>query len=185
MANSAGMGGGQVYPPPHGQAAVNQQHPPNNWADNDANTLLVVATLITTLTYQLGSNVPGGYWQDTQLSADGKTELHRTGDPVMRDLHRPRYWVFMAASWMGFAGSMLMTLSLLVRMPVISRQVRWSFAVAYASLVLTFIVSQSGTHLSLDILVWAVVVAFLWLMTSVRPEHRARIVGCLCCAGDN
>ncbi|GJN08428.1 hypothetical protein PR202_ga26343 [Eleusine coracana subsp. coracana] len=188
MDNDAGMTG-PIYPPlpppPMMQghvAAHRQQHPPNNWAGNDANTLLVVATLITTLTYQLGSSVPGGYWQDTLLSPDGKRVLHLAGDPVMRDLHQKRYWVFMAASWVGFAGSMLMTLSLLVRMPVNSRHVRWSFAVAYSSLVLTFIVSQSHTHLSLDILIWAIVLAFLWVLTSVRPEHRTSRT---CCDDDN
>lgn len=225
-------------PQPHGQtvrAAGNHQHQhqqrrpaaANNWADNDANTLLVVATLITTLTYQLGSSIPGGYWQDTQLPEDGKRP-HTAGDPVMRDLHPQRlvkdtarvpiswssnlsidrstaslllnpsdrstrtgggracrYWVFMVASWMGFAGSMLMTLSLLVRMPVDSRHVRWSFAVAYSSLVLTFRLSQPKTHISLDILIWVAVTAFLWLMISVRTEHRARIVHLFCCTGDN
>lgn len=131
--NNGVLGGGQMYPyPPPGTMAPPEhgvvEHPPavnqNNWGGNDANTLLVVATLITTLAYQLGCNVPGGYWQDTKMSDDGKRVIHLAGDPVMRDLHRPRYWVFMAASWMGFLGSMLMTLSLLVRMPVDSRQVR-------------------------------------------------------------
>ncbi|TVU47685.1 hypothetical protein EJB05_07291, partial [Eragrostis curvula] len=154
------------------------QPPPNSWVGNDSNTLLVVATLITTLTYQLGTNIPGGYWQDTVIK-DGK--LHQAGDPIMRDLHRPRYWVFMAASWVGFAGSMLMTLSLLVRMPVNSRHVRWSFAVAYSSLVLTFIVSQPRTHLSVDIIVWAAVVAFLWVTVSLKPEHRMRAIQALFC----
>ncbi|RCV45568.1 hypothetical protein SEVIR_9G468400v4 [Setaria viridis] len=196
----AGMGEDPMYPlppppmmeapQPHGHVratANHQQQRPaaaNNWAGNDANTLLVVATLITTLTYQLGSSIPGGYWQDTQLPVDGKRP-HTAGDPVMRDLHPQRYWVFMVASWMGFAGSMLMTLSLLVRMPVDSRHVRWSFAVAYASLVLTFRLSQPKTHISLDILIWVAVTAFLWLMISVRTEHRARIVRLFCCAGDN
>ncbi|OEL14029.1 hypothetical protein BAE44_0024949 [Dichanthelium oligosanthes] len=200
----AGMGGGgHMYPPPHPppmmvvqpdghghwHAAANhhqqqQQRPANSWAGNDANTLLVVATLITTLAYQLGSNIPGGYWQDTQPAANGQ-QGHTAGDPVMRDLHPQRYWVFMVASWTGFAGSMLMTLSLLVRMPVESRHVRWSFAVAYASLVLTFRLSQPKTHISLDILIWVAVTAFLWLMISVRAEHRARIVRFFCCAGAN
>ncbi|KAL6907542.1 hypothetical protein ACP4OV_002581 [Aristida adscensionis] len=185
------MGGGhQMYPPTAPPMMMAPPPPPpqrpaNGWAGNDPNTLLVVATLITTLAYQLGCNVPGGYWQDTLLSPDGKRVLHLAGDPVMHDLHRPRYWVFMAASWIGFAGSMLMTLSLLVGVPVHSRYVRWSFAVAYSSLVLTFVVSQSRTHLSLDILVWVVVVAFLWIVVSVRAENRARIVNCLCCTGDN
>ncbi|VAI07588.1 unnamed protein product [Triticum turgidum subsp. durum] len=165
-----------VNPPPpaaHGQPAVNQQQlggqGPNTWVGNDANTLLVVATLITTLTYQLGTNIPGGYWQETK-SLDGR-ELYRAGDPIMRDLHRPRYWLFMAASWVGFASSMVMTLSLLVRMSADSRHVRWSFVVAYSSLVLTF--------------VWAGVLAFLWLVISVHPEHRTRIVQALCCSHRN
>uniref|UniRef100_A0A453IH13 PGG domain-containing protein n=1 Tax=Aegilops tauschii subsp. strangulata TaxID=200361 RepID=A0A453IH13_AEGTS len=89
----------------------------------------------------------------------------------MRDLHRPRYWLFMAASWVGFASSMVMTLSLLVRMSADSRHVRWSFVVAYSSLVLTF--------------VWAGVRAFLWLVISVHPEHRTRIVQALCCSHRN
>ncbi|KAF8683567.1 hypothetical protein HU200_044485 [Digitaria exilis] len=165
-------------PRPHGHAHAHQQRPANDndWAGNDANTLLVVATLITTLRYQLGSSIPGGYWQDTQPAETGKPP-HTAGDPVMRDLHPERYWVFMVASWMGFAGSMLMTLSLLVRMPVDSRHVRWSFAVAYASL--------PKTHIALDIFIWVAVTAFLWLMISVRAEHRARVVRFFCCAGDN
>jgi hypothetical protein len=77
----------------HGRPAMNQQHlgaqGPTTWVGNDANTLLVVATLITTLTYQLGTNIPGGYWQDTKTQ-DGR-ELYLAGDPIMRDLHRPRY----------------------------------------------------------------------------------------------
>lgn len=94
------LGGGQMYPyPPPGTMAPPEhgvvEHPPavnqNNWGGNDANTLLVVATLITTLAYQLGCNVPGGYWQDTKMSDDGKRVIHLAGDPVMRDLHRPRY----------------------------------------------------------------------------------------------
>ena len=93
--------------------------------------------------------------------------------------HACRYWVFMAASWMGFLASMMMTLSLLVRMSADSRHVRWSFVVAYSSLVLTFVVSQPRTHLSMDILVWAGVLAFLWLGHSVHPEHRPRLVQAL------
>ena len=99
------MGGnGGVFPPlpVRGQpASVNQQQlggggggGPHTWVGNDANTLLVVATLITTLTYQLGTSIPGGYWQQdtTAASRDGKRQVtYLAGDPIMRDLHRPRY----------------------------------------------------------------------------------------------
>lgn len=188
------MGGNVgVFPPlpVRGQpASVNQQQLGggglHTWVGNDANTLLVVATLITTLTYQLGTSIPGGYWQQdtTAASRDGKEQVtYRAGDPIMRDLHRPRYWVFMGASWVGFASSMMMTLSLLVRMPVDSRHVRWSFVVAYSSLVLTFVVSQPKTHLSLDLLIWAAVLVFLWIIVSLHPDRRARVIQALCCGG--
>uniref|UniRef100_A0A0A8YSB3 Uncharacterized protein n=1 Tax=Arundo donax TaxID=35708 RepID=A0A0A8YSB3_ARUDO len=78
---------------------------------------------------------------------------------------------------------MVMTLSLLVRMAVDSRHVRWSFAVAYSSLVLTFIVSQPRTHLSVDIIIWAAVLAFLWVVISLHPDRRARVIQDLCCGG--
>lgn len=188
------MGGnGGVFPPLPVRvqpASVNQQQlgggGPHTWVGNDANTLLVVATLITTLTYQLGTSIPGGYWQQdtTAASRDGKEQVtYLAGDPIMRDLHRPRYWVFMGASWVGFASSMMMTLSLLVRMPVDSRHVRWSFVVAYSSLVLTFVVSQPKTHLSLDLLIWAAVLVFLWIIVSLHPDRRARVIQALCCGG--
>jgi hypothetical protein len=89
----------------------------------------------------------------------------------------------MGASWVGFASSMMMTLSLLVRMPVDSRHVRWSFVVAYSSLVLTFVVSQPKTHLSLDLLIWAAVLVFLWIIVSLHPDRRARVIQALCCGG--
>ncbi|CAN6301505.1 unnamed protein product [Urochloa humidicola] len=189
----ADPGAGGVYPPlptPQGPSTNHQQQlggaaGANSWMGNDANTLLVVAALITTLTYQLGTNIPGGYWQQdtTSTGRDNKQLTYRAGDPIMRDLHRPRYWVFMGASWVGFASSMVMTLSLLVRMPVGSRHVRWSFAVAYSSLVLTFIVSQPKTHLSVDIIVWLAVLAFLWAVVSLHPDRRVRAIRDLCCAG--
>ncbi|KAM0914897.1 hypothetical protein ACQ4PT_011178 [Festuca glaucescens] len=160
--------------------AMNQQQQqlgrqqPNPWAGNNANTLLVVATLITTLSYQIGTSLPGGYWQETKMQ-DGK-ELYRAGDPIMRDLQYARYWVFMVASWAGFVSSTLMTLSLLVGIAVDSWQVRWSFLVAYSSLFLTFAVSGNRTKLPLDILLWAGSLAFFWAVIYFRPEHRAYIV---------
>jgi hypothetical protein len=107
MWNNGAMSG-QVYPPPPPPAMVPQPQPhgqaaANNWAGNDANTLLVVATLITTLTYQLGCSVPGGYWQDTLPAGAtvGKQKPHDAGDPIMRDMHPQRY-VQGTCSWLEF-----------------------------------------------------------------------------------
>jgi hypothetical protein len=86
----------------------------------------VVATLISGLSYQLGTNIPGGYWQD-----DGAG--HAAGDPIMRDRHGRRYWMLMAGSWVAFGASTLLTVGLLTGVPPRSRLVRGAFLVAYAA----------------------------------------------------
>ncbi|XP_008653678.1 uncharacterized protein [Zea mays] len=163
----------------HGERALDPDR--SSCEDHDPSALVVAATLITTLAFLLGSSVPGGYWPQDTPSRDGG-KLYRAGDPIMRDLHRPRYWVFRVASWFGVASSMVLTLSLLLRMAATSRHVRWSFVVAYASLLLTFAASQTKTHLSLDIILCLLVLFVSWLITSVREENRACIMKVLCCS---
>ncbi|CAL9782785.1 unnamed protein product [Musa acuminata subsp. burmannicoides] len=148
----------ETAPQPQPQPQPQQDH---GWDHNDSNTLLVVATLITALTYQLGTNLPGGYYQD---DSNG----HEAGDSILRDKHRKRYWLFMTASWMGFGNSILMTVALLTGVPVASRLVRWPFAVAYSSLVLAFISSQANTWLVMDLLIWVFVLVLLCAVISLR-----------------
>lgn len=60
---------GRVDPPreQQGQPAVAIQQQQLGWSAMNTKTLVVVATLIITLMYQVGtSGIPGGYWQDTQ-----------------------------------------------------------------------------------------------------------------------
>ncbi|KAL6626499.1 hypothetical protein ACP70R_030225 [Stipagrostis hirtigluma subsp. patula] len=142
------------------------RHSPE-FAANSTDTLLLVATLITALSYQLGTNIPGGYWQD-----DGPG--HAAGDPIMRDKHRRRYWLFMAASWAGFGSSMLLTVGLLTGVPPRSRLVLWAFVVAYSSLVLAFVTSQPRTSLAMDLIIWVAVMAVLAVATRYRRLDRIR-----------
>jgi hypothetical protein len=51
------------------------------------NYLLLLATLVATVTYAVGLNLPGGIWQDTQ---DG----HLAGGLILHDTHYNRYIVF-------------------------------------------------------------------------------------------
>ncbi|CAN6289902.1 unnamed protein product [Urochloa humidicola] len=107
---------------------------------DDNGTLLVVATLITTLSYQVGSNVPGGYWQD---DAPGH---HVAGEPIMRSQRRWVYHVFIWSSWFGFIASMGLTLALLTGVPPRSRLVRGLFVFSYSSLILNFVTQQGLLH---------------------------------------
>ncbi|GJN30928.1 hypothetical protein PR202_gb19275 [Eleusine coracana subsp. coracana] len=102
-------------------------------------------------------SVPGGYCQDTLLSPDGKRVLHLAGEAAT-----PSCAICTGRRYWVFMASSWVGFvgSSRVRMP-------------------------SHTHLSLDILIWATVLAFLWVLTSVRPEHRERIARYLCCDDDN
>nr|CAB3472683.1 unnamed protein product [Digitaria exilis] len=151
--------GGENHPPESATAAAGGAAPHAPSFDDDTGTLLVVATLITALSYQVGTNIPGGYWQDD-------TGGHVAGDPIMRDKHRRRYWLFMVASWAGFGSSMLLTVALLTQVPTRSLVVRCAFLVSYSSLVLTFVTSQPRTSLAMDIAIWAGVMAALAVVTS-------------------
>jgi hypothetical protein len=100
-------------------AAGGGGHAPD-FATNTRDTLLVVPTLISGLSYQLGTNIPGGYWQDDAAG-------HAAGDPIMRDKYGRRYWLFMAGSWVAFGASTLLTVGLLTGVPPKSRLVRGAF----------------------------------------------------------
>ncbi|RCV24110.1 hypothetical protein SETIT_5G058200v2 [Setaria italica] len=163
--------GGDSLPQNDGGGGGGQHKP--TFDANEVSTLLVVATLITALSYQLGTNIPGGYWQDDNG--------HVAGDPIMRDKHRRRYWLFMLGSWAAFGTSMLLTLGLLTGVPAKSRLVRYAFLVAYSSLVLTFVTSQPRTSLAMDLAIWGAVMAVLTVFTKyLRVDTLPSWVRSLC-----
>ncbi|KAL6622932.1 hypothetical protein ACP70R_032811 [Stipagrostis hirtigluma subsp. patula] len=69
--------------------------------------LLLLATLVATVTYAVGLNVPGGLWQETQ---DG----HIASDPILRDTHYRRYVTFYYCNAAAFAASLVVCLLLLL-----------------------------------------------------------------------
>ncbi|KAL6596690.1 hypothetical protein ACP70R_047333 [Stipagrostis hirtigluma subsp. patula] len=69
--------------------------------------LLLLATLVATVTYVAGLNLPGGAWQETR---DG----HLAGDPILRDAHYNRYLTFYYCNATAFAASLVVSLLLLV-----------------------------------------------------------------------
>ncbi|KAM0935313.1 putative PGG domain-containing protein [Dioscorea sansibarensis] len=173
----------QKLPPSGGEQSQRekQQKDVVGWEANKNSTLLVVATLITTLTYQIGCNPPGGFWQDSGKDKNGKG--HEAGAPIMRDMHPERYWLFMTAAWVGFGDSMLLTLWLLSNAPVSSRRVRWSFIVAYSSLQLTYITAMFGSSLIIDLATWAGVMIVLSFVVGLEKEGQKHMLNYSPCCG--
>jgi len=143
---------------------------------NDSNgTLLVVATLITTLSYQVGSNVPGGYWQD---DAPGH---HVAGEPIMRTQRRWLSHVFIWSSWFGFGASMGLTLALLTGVPPRSRFVRGFFVLSYSTLILSFVTQQAFSIIWVSLLAWFGVIALVTSAVNYRTHgHLRRFFDWLC-----
>lgn len=69
--------------------------------------LLLLASLVATVTYGAGLNLPGGAWQVD----DGQ---HHAGDSILQDAHRHRYLIFYYCNATAFAASLVISLLLLV-----------------------------------------------------------------------
>ncbi|CAM0914045.1 unnamed protein product [Alopecurus aequalis] len=72
------------------------------------NYLLLLATLVATVTYAAGLNLPGGVWQDTK---DG----HTAGDLILHATDYERYLVFYYCNATAFTASLVVCLLLLVQ----------------------------------------------------------------------
>ncbi|KAF6998648.1 hypothetical protein CFC21_014747 [Triticum aestivum] len=72
--------------------------------------LLLLTTLVATVTYVTGLNLPGGAWQTQQ--ADGHGPL--AGDPILRDIHYRRYLAFYYCNGTALASSVVVCLILVM-----------------------------------------------------------------------
>uniref|UniRef100_A0ACD5TQT0 Uncharacterized protein n=1 Tax=Avena sativa TaxID=4498 RepID=A0ACD5TQT0_AVESA len=71
---------------------------------------LLLATLVATVTYTAGFNMPGGVWQDTAG--------HLPGDPIIRSTQYVRYLVFFYCNATAFASSLMVFVLLLLLLSV-------------------------------------------------------------------
>ncbi|PON92454.1 Transmembrane protein [Trema orientale] len=83
------------------------------------NTLLVMAVLMATATFQVGINPPSGVWQDTNLTGNGTTTpKHLAGASVMGSFSSISYLLFVVFNSLGLSVSLYMLTILTDNLPM-------------------------------------------------------------------
>lgn len=82
----------------------------SDWLKKQSKTLMLVATLIATMNFQVGVSPPGGFWQD---NSNG----HKAGTSIMMDINDIDYRRLYIASRLGLASSLSVVLLLISSLP--------------------------------------------------------------------
>ncbi|XP_074282676.1 uncharacterized protein LOC141607216 [Silene latifolia] len=91
------------------KTALKPRNKNKTWLENQRNALMVVASLIATMAFQVGINPPGGVWQDN----DG----HNAGNSVMADVVKDGYDKLLIFNTAGLISSLSVILLLISGLP--------------------------------------------------------------------
>ncbi|KAJ0030246.1 hypothetical protein Pint_14367 [Pistacia integerrima] len=123
----------------HGNNQINMLRPQGNytekpvekkddWLKEMNNALMVVASLISTVTFQAGLNPPGGVWQETEKAQDGaptSEPYHMPGASIMADTSYDLSDLsdfFFTSNTIGFVASLCIILLLVSGLPFCKRK---------------------------------------------------------------
>nr|KYP63654.1 hypothetical protein KK1_018233 [Cajanus cajan] len=110
-----------------------RQNRRHNWMEEKRGSLMVVATVITTMTFQIAINPPGGVWQSNadsdQDCATGNKTCHAAGTSVFasaanHDL-KLGYEIFILLCTVSFSASLTTILSLICGIPLRNKCLAW------------------------------------------------------------
>ncbi|KAF9671818.1 hypothetical protein SADUNF_Sadunf12G0088100 [Salix dunnii] len=84
-------------------------------------TLLVIAVLVATATFQVGVSPPGGFWQDTNIPDQNSTSsnnAHFAGQAIMATTNKVGFMLFVFFNSVGFSMSLYMLYVLTSKFPL-------------------------------------------------------------------
>ncbi|XP_023528990.1 ankyrin repeat-containing protein At5g02620-like isoform X3 [Cucurbita pepo subsp. pepo] len=108
-----------------------------DWVQEVQGTMMLVATVIATVTFQAGVNPAGGVWQeDTPDSATLKNgTIHRAGSAIMAYRLPVQHLVYSMANVVSFMASVSVILLIISRVPLKNRVCSWVLVLAMCAAV--------------------------------------------------
>ncbi|KAL7160174.1 hypothetical protein ABFS83_01G076600 [Erythranthe nasuta] len=157
----------------------------SEWLERKKDSLMIVASLIATMAFQVGVNPPGGVWQEDKIvDSEGNLEKypHVAGFSVFASNYPKGYPRFYMINTISFIASLSIILLLMSGLPIRRRFFMWILMVitwiAITTLALTYLLSitvltpdKNETFYSvigLVIFVWLVLMALLLVGHTVR-----------------
>ncbi|KVH88521.1 ankyrin repeat-containing protein ITN1-like [Cynara cardunculus var. scolymus] len=154
-----------------------------DWLDKKRNTLMVVASFIATMAFQVGTNPPSGVWQEDNPDA---SPPRNAGYAVMANNHPVLHHIFLVSNTVGFLSTLSIILLLISGLSFLKhRGSTWIMMVimwiATTSLSITYYVSITVTtpkEQAETIRPLSVIIVFVWigLMTLVVGGHMPRLM---------
>ncbi|KAL7121852.1 hypothetical protein ACP275_01G009700 [Erythranthe tilingii] len=120
----------------------------DDWLEKKKSALMIVASLIATMAFQVGVNPPSGVWQDDKLvdsQGNPVDDPHTAGSSVMANNYSGGYVSFYIYNTAGFIASLSIILLLMSGLPIRRRFFMWILMVitwvAITAVALTYTIS--------------------------------------------
>ncbi|KAG9133470.1 hypothetical protein Leryth_013282 [Lithospermum erythrorhizon] len=158
-----------------------------DWLERKRNVLMIVASLIATMAFQVGVNPPGGYWQETSnvIVKSGKQVRVQVGHSIWADNEPETYASFIFLNTTGFIASLSIILLLISGLPIRRRGFIWILMmimwVAITAVAFTYINCVVGITNCVEkgvVLSILVIVVLVWigLMSLLVLGHSIRLI---------
>ncbi|PPD66183.1 hypothetical protein GOBAR_DD36939 [Gossypium barbadense] len=161
---------------------VQKTYKKEDWLTRKRDSLMVVASLMATMSFQAGLTPPGGLWQD-DFTGTATERSHESGHSIIADTNQSYYTQYLAANTTSFMASMSIILLLVTGLPFQRRFFMWILTVivwiAITSMAITYRISLlfiTPKSQELDVTqvldyalrAWLAVMSFLLLAHTIR-----------------
>ncbi|KAK8292077.1 hypothetical protein V6Z12_D06G099100, partial [Gossypium hirsutum] len=163
---------------------VQKTYKKEDWLTRKRDSLMVVASLMATMSFQAGLTPPGGLWQDDFTGA-ATERSHEAGTSIIADTNQSYYSQYLAANTISFMASMSIILLLITGLPFKRRLFMWILTVivwiAISSMGFTYRISllvftPKSQKLTVTRVLEYAVIAWIGVMALLLLAHTIRLI---------